>query len=70
MEKKVFAVDGMSCQHCVDAITKAVKSLDGVKSVEVSLKAKKADVEFDPSKTSPSAIITAIEDQGFDAKSA
>jgi copper chaperone len=30
-------VSGISCQHCVDAITKALNEMDGVRDVAVSL---------------------------------
>lgn len=32
-----YAVSGMSCQHCVDAVTKEVSRLDGVADVSVDL---------------------------------
>jgi copper chaperone CopZ len=44
METRVFAVDGMSCEGCVSTITSALKAVPGVKSVDVSLKDKKASV--------------------------
>lgn len=31
--KKVFVVDGMSCQHCVNRVMEAVNSLDGASAV-------------------------------------
>jgi len=34
---KSVKVKGMSCQHCVMAVTKALTSLDGIKKVEVDL---------------------------------
>ncbi len=40
MEKAVLHVEGMSCQHCVKAITKAVGGLPGVAGVSVDLAAK------------------------------
>jgi copper chaperone len=38
MEKTVIKVDGMSCEHCVKAVTKATTALDSVKGVTVDLK--------------------------------
>jgi copper chaperone len=32
-----FQVEGMSCNHCKMAVTNALKELDGVEKVEVSL---------------------------------
>ena len=42
MEKQTdqqFKVEGMSCQHCVAAITRAVKELDSSAQVTVNLPA-------------------------------
>lgn len=42
MEKQtqqLFAVQGMSCQHCVAAVTRAVQLLDKAAEVEVDLAA-------------------------------
>lgn len=44
METREFAIEGMSCEGCVNNITSALKVVPGVKSVEVSLKDKKATV--------------------------
>jgi len=30
-------VEGMSCQHCVMAVTKALQGIDGLKNVKVDL---------------------------------
>jgi len=44
METREFAIEGMACEGCVSTITSALKVMPGVKSVEVSLKDKKATV--------------------------
>jgi copper chaperone len=41
-------VKGMSCQHCVDSLTKALTEIEGVKEVAVSLE--KGDVVFSETK--------------------
>ena len=66
MEKTVLKVEGMSCEHCVSAITKAVGALPGVSSVAVDLSAKSVAVEHDPSQTDAAKIKAEIEDQGYD----
>lgn len=38
-------VEGMSCQHCVANVKKAVVAVNGVDSVEVDLEAGKVTVE-------------------------
>jgi copper chaperone len=68
MAQKVFDVEGMSCSHCVKAVTDAVEKLDGVTSVKVELEKKTAAVEFDAAKVTEAAIKAAIEDEGYDVK--
>jgi copper chaperone len=41
-------VKGMSCQHCVMSVTKALGQLEGIKNVQVDLA--KGEVRFDNSK--------------------
>jgi copper chaperone len=64
-EMQKLSVEGMSCQHCVHAITKAVGSLKGVSSVEVSLEQKTVTVGFDPDLVGLPAIKSAIEEEGY-----
>ena len=66
MEKVTIKVEGMSCEHCVTAVTKAAGELPGVGDIKVSLEAGTAEVSYDPSSVSLDAIKTAIEDQGYD----
>lgn len=65
MEKSVLKVDGMSCEHCVKAITKAVSALPGASDVTVDLKAKTVTVEHDQA-LSLDKIKYEIEEQGYD----
>ena len=44
----VLRVKGMSCQHCVMSVTKALNQLDGVQNVQVDLQ--KGEVRFDNTK--------------------
>jgi len=65
MEKITLNVEGMSCEHCVKAVTKAVGDLSGTKNVKVDLKAGTASFELDSSKTNLNEIKAAIEEAGF-----
>ena len=65
MIRKILNVEGMSCDHCKMAVTKAVSSLEGVGSVEVSLENNTASVEFEESKLSLETIKQAIQAQGY-----
>jgi copper chaperone len=66
MEKTVFGVEGMSCEHCVNAITKSVKALPGIAKIAVDLAAKSVVVEYDSSQTTLDKIKDEIEEQGYD----
>jgi copper chaperone len=65
-EIKTLNVEGMSCNHCVNSVKKAVGALNGVTNVEVDLKSKTVSIEFDSEKVNTEAIKDAIEDQGYD----
>ena len=66
MTSKIINVEGMSCDHCKMAVTRAVSSLEGVESVEVSLESNTATVEFDETRLPLETIEQAIEAQGYD----
>ena len=68
MKNEKIAVHGMTCEHCVKTVTKAVSSIKGVKSVNVSLKDKCADVTFDEGTTSTSDIKKAIKEAGYETE--
>ena len=63
-----LTVEGMSCQHCVRAVTTSVGGLEGVDGVDVSLEKGLVTVGFDPALVGVPAIKTAIEDQGYSVK--
>jgi copper chaperone len=61
----ILKVKGMSCQHCVMSVTKALSQLDGIKNVQVDLA--KGEVRFDNSKeVSSNRIEKAIKDAGYE----
>lgn len=63
--KEDITVLGMSCKHCVKAVTDAIKSVEGVKKAKVSLDDKNAVVEYDDEKVALDAIKAAIQEAGF-----
>jgi len=63
MAEVTMKIDGMSCQHCVAAVKKAVDAVDGVSSSNVEVGS--AIVSFDESKTSSEAISGAIQNAGY-----
>ena len=60
---RTYTVDGMSCQHCVDAITGEVTRVDGVTNVAVDLAAKTVTVEGEP--VDDAAVRDAIDEAGY-----
>ena len=66
MIKSIIKVDGMSCEHCVKTVTKAVNALPGIGALNVDLKNKTVTVEHEPTRTTLDKIEHAIEDEGYD----
>ncbi|KAG9471252.1 hypothetical protein GDO78_015368 [Eleutherodactylus coqui] len=63
----VVNIEGMTCNSCVQSIEDFISQKPGVKTISVSLLMKNGTIEYDPSVTSPDALLAAIEDMGFDA---
>jgi copper ion binding protein len=66
MVKSVFKIEGMTCDHCVHAVQKAIFSVPGVKKAEISLKKEQAEVSYE-GKLDASAILKAVEQEGYRA---
>lgn len=64
MKQVTLQVNGMSCQHCVNSIEKALKEVGA--SGNVDLKNNSVIVEFDEGKVTLEAVKEAIEEQGYD----
>ena len=65
--EKILNVEGMSCNHCVASVRKALEGLDGVREADVSLDDKKVRVELDKD-LADEALVKAVEDAGYTAK--
>ncbi|XP_078602292.1 copper-transporting ATPase 1-like isoform X1 [Branchiostoma floridae x Branchiostoma japonicum] len=67
-QKKVkIKVEGMTCNSCVESIEKVMSSVEGVKTIKVSLEDKEAVIDFDPQQTDPTLLRDGIDNMGFDA---
>jgi copper chaperone len=66
MERLTLTIDGMSCSHCVQAVTAALRGVPGVvvKGVEVG----RALLIYDLDSTSPEVIEQAVTNAGYDAR--
>jgi copper ion binding protein len=68
MATATLKVTGMSCEHCVRAVTNALKNSAGVRNAEVDLKAGRAQVDYDESQTTPRQLANAVMDEGYSAE--
>lgn len=68
MTHQTINVEGMSCDHCVQTITKAVKAVQGVKEVSVNLEGKQVSVDYDEREGALKEITGAIAEAGFQAE--
>lgn len=65
MAVEQFRVPGVSCQHCVHAVTQEVSAIDGVQRVQVDLDSKTVTVDHGAQVTT-AAIVAAIQEAGYD----
>ncbi len=59
-----FKIQGMTCNHCVMRVAKALKSVPGVKDAQVDLKKGEAVVPYDESVTKEK-LSSAVVDAGY-----
>jgi copper chaperone len=60
-----LTITGMTCDHCVNAVTGALKGVPGVDEAVVSLAEKSAKVtgkDLDPAK-----LVAAVKEEGYEA---
>jgi copper chaperone len=57
-----IVVDGMTCDHCVRAITKAIHAIDANARVDVDIKASTVTIDGD---VDPALAKAAIESEGY-----
>ena len=66
MAEATLKIEGMSCQHCVARVKKAIDALAGVSGSDVSVGS--AAVTFDESKLKREDIKAAVEKAGYKAQ--
>ena len=64
--RQAFRADGMSCQHCVQAIKDNVGKLHGIDRIEVDLDKQTVTVEYNAEQVDTEAIEGAIAGAGYD----
>jgi len=65
MATKTFKVQGMTCNHCVMRVAKALKAVPGVQDAKVDLQKAEAVVSYDESKVSPEKLSVAVVEAGY-----
>jgi copper chaperone len=63
MSVVVAQIDGMSCNHCLNAVNQALAAVPGIR-VE-SVRIGRAEVELLPDGASADAVVAAIEGAGY-----
>lgn len=63
MAEITIKIEGMSCQHCVMSVKKAVDGVDGVSSSNVVIGS--ASVVYDSAKTNADVIAAAVRKAGY-----
>jgi mercuric ion binding protein len=63
-----LGVEHMTCAACPITVRKALSHVAGVSASMVDMEAHTATVTFDPTRTSPEALATAVSQAGFPAK--
>jgi copper chaperone len=66
MKQVTLTIQGMSCGHCVQHLTKLLSALYGVNVEEV--KVGEATLEYHPHKIAPDRIIQVIKEAGYEAQ--
>jgi len=67
MTKAVLEIEGMTCASCARRVEDTLRKTKGVASVNVSLPAEKAFVEYDPNVTNVDSLIKAVDSTGYSA---
>ena len=63
MTTRTYTVEGMTCTHCVNAVTSEVRKVPGVSDIAVDLPAGTVTVTGDP--VDDAAIAAAVDEAGY-----
>lgn len=63
MAETTIKIEGMSCQHCVMSVKKAIGGLKGIDQADISVGS--AAVKYDESKVKKEEIEAAVEKAGY-----
>jgi len=65
MTKETLKIQGMTCNHCVMRVAKALKAVSGVQDAQVDLQKAEAAVTYDESKVTREKLSFAVVEAGY-----
>jgi copper chaperone len=65
MAKTTLKIQGMTCNHCVMRVAKALKAVPGVQDALVDLQKGEASVTFDDAKVAQEKLSNAVVEAGY-----
>ncbi|NLS11226.1 heavy-metal-associated domain-containing protein [Nesterenkonia sp. MY13] len=60
-----YAVEGMTCGHCVGTVQDAIRAVEGIQSVEIDLQTEGASSVTVTGPVDPEAVHSAVHDAGY-----
>jgi copper chaperone len=68
MAHTTLRVTGMTCAHCVRAVTTALEAAPGVKRAQVDLQSGRAVIDYDEKRVTPRQLANAVMEEGYTAE--
>lgn len=68
MQNELLKISGMTCEGCAGSVSRALKALNGVKDVVVSVSAGEATVNYDEHLTTSAQLEAAVTGAGYGVK--
>ncbi len=65
MAKTTLKIQGMTCNHCVMRVAKAIKAVPGVQDAQVDLQKGEAAVTYDDAKVAKDKLSFAVVEAGY-----
>ena len=65
MTKTTLKIQGMTCNHCVMRVAKALKAVAGVQDAQVDLQKAEAAIAFDETRVDIEKLAAAVVDAGY-----
>ncbi|MGH7657247.1 MAG: cation transporter [Gemmatimonadales bacterium] len=66
MKDMVLTIEGMSCNHCLNAVSRALGELPSV--IPKSIRIGRAELQYDENVVEASRIVKAVEEEGYEVE--